>query len=116
MDKKNKLVNKVSSYIKIEKAGNVLLSSGTPTFIISILSPFEFEGPIIEIATSSAIIVGLILKLVGKSNLKKLKSFINDNEKLSEYLEVTEETALEIASELNKMILDKKPVARIRGK
>ena len=60
---------------KVNKISETLISISSSGFIISLLSPFDFEGPVIEIVTAAVAAVGFILKKVSESKLE-------DNEEL----------------------------------
>ena len=53
--------------------GDGILKFGSVGFIGSVLSPFDFEGPIIELITAIVAIVGFILKKTGESHLEDIE-------------------------------------------
>ena len=59
-------------YKDMKLTGDILLGIGGTGFIGSVLSPFDFEGPVIEILTGILALIGLILKKVGESRLADL--------------------------------------------
>ena len=65
----NRLLRK---YKDMKLVGDILLGIGGTGFVGSVLSPFDFEGPVIEILTGIIALVGLILKKVGENNLADL--------------------------------------------
>ncbi|MBP5678579.1 MAG: hypothetical protein J6X28_01965 [Bacilli bacterium] len=65
----NRLLRK---YQDLKLAGDILLGIGGTGFIGSVLSPFDFEGPVIEILTGIIAIIGIILKKVGENKLADL--------------------------------------------
>ena len=67
------IVRKIRKYKDMKLAGDILLGIGGTGFIGSVLSPFDFEGPIIEILTGILALIGLILKKVGENNLEDLQ-------------------------------------------
>ena len=74
---------------KTENFGKVLSSVATPTLIITLLSPFDFEGPIAEIVSAVALATGFTLKKVANGKLKELElkkdeTLIKNEEKLSD--------------------------------
>ena len=77
----NKEIKKWKRYRNI---GDGILKFGSAGFIGSVLSPFDFEGPIVEIVTAIVAIVGFILKKTGESHLEELEgtsSSWNENDK-----------------------------------
>ena len=81
---------------KINKVSETLTSISSSGFIISLLSPFDFEGPVIEIVTAATAAVGFILKKVSESKLDKLEDNILDN--------TDKDTLLTISQNLGKII------------
>ena len=63
---------RLRKYKDMKLAGDILLGIGGTGFVGSVLSPFDFEGPVIEILTGILAMIGLILKKVGESNLADL--------------------------------------------
>ena len=82
---------------KVNKVSETLTSISSSGFIISLLSPFDFEGPVIEIVTAAVAAVGFILKKVSESKLDKLEDNILDKE--------DKDTLLNISENLGKIVL-----------
>ena len=78
---KSALEKKEEFYVKLNKTGNVLTTVGKPVFIGSLLSPFDFEGPIIEIASAVTLSIGIIIKAIAKNELKEIKANKTNGEK-----------------------------------
>ena len=57
---------------KVQKRGEVLEKLSTSGFIISVLSPFDFEGPFIEMLTAIIAVVGFFMKRKGRIELDKI--------------------------------------------
>jgi len=57
---------------KVKKRGEVLEKMSTSGFVISLLSPFDFEGPLIEIATAVIAVVGFFMKRKAIIELDKI--------------------------------------------
>ena len=74
-DMKAKAAKKEQFYSKIYKIGKDL---STPILIGSLLSPFDFEGPLIEIVSAVTLGVGLIMKSVGKTGLEESKAVLTN--------------------------------------
>ena len=77
-DMKAKAAKKEQFYSKIYKIGKDLSSTSTPILIGSLLSPFDFEGPLIEIVSAVTLGVGLIMKSVGKTGLEESKAVLTN--------------------------------------
>ncbi len=73
----------------IYEAGDGITKFGSKALIISLLSPFDFEGPVIEIICAVATGIGLLSKLVGKTGSRiSDKILTNGNDKVEEVKEV----------------------------
>ena len=57
---------------KINNVSSKLTTLSTSGFIISLLSPFDFEGPVAEIVTAVVAAVGFVMKKVSEHKLDKL--------------------------------------------
>ena len=77
-DMKAKAAKKEQFYSKIYKIGKDLSSTSTPILIGSLLSPFDFEGPLIEIVSAVTLGIGLIMKSVGKTGLEESKAILTN--------------------------------------
>lgn len=62
----------------INKVGDNMVKYGNPILIGSVLSPFDFDGPIIEIVSGVVVLTGIVAKKVSNAQLKKLEA-INTN-------------------------------------
>ena len=78
---KSALEKKEEFYVKLNKTGNVLTTVGKPVLIGSLLSPFDFEGPIIEIASALTLSIGIIIKAIAKNELKEINAIKTNGEK-----------------------------------
>lgn len=72
MDQKKieKLKKKWTTINNVSTAVSSIAGSG---FIVSLLSPFDFDGPIIEIVTAVTALVGFLGKMISKYILEQLK-------------------------------------------
>lgn len=97
-DMKAKAAKKEQFYSKIYKVGKNLSSASTPILIGSLLSPFDFEGPLIEIVSAVTLGIGLIMKSVGKTGLEESKAILTNGSstysKASNLMTEEEETRL----------------------
>lgn len=78
---KSVLEKREEFYVKLNKTGNVLTTVGKPVLIGSLLSPFDFEGPIIEIASALTLSIGIIIKAIAKNELKEIKAIKTNGER-----------------------------------
>ena len=69
MDSSKEIEKKLRKWKDLKLAGDILLGIGGTGFVGSVLSPFDFEGPVIEILTGILALIGLILKKVGENNI-----------------------------------------------
>ena len=70
-EKNEELIKKWS---KINKKSNEITSLASSGFIVSLLSPFDFEGPTLEIITAVVAAVGFIMKKTSEYKLNKLNN------------------------------------------
>lgn len=71
---KEALAAKEKFYIKLNKVGNSLTTLSQPVFIASILSPFDFEGPLIEIISAVTLGIGALTKVIAKGKLENIEA------------------------------------------
>lgn len=109
---KSALEKKEEFYVKLNKTGNVLTTVGKPVLIGSLLSPFDFEGPIIEIASAVTLSIGIIIKAIAKNELKEIKAIKTNGEKYQDVQddidEKVEKEIQEILDTINKRKSSKK--------
>ncbi len=85
-------------YKNMKLVGDILLGIGGTGCVGCVLSPFDFEGPIIEILTGIIAIIGIILKKAGENNLADLHGVetsgwkADDKKQLEEIKQNIEET------------------------
>ncbi len=77
-DIKAKVAKKEQFYSRLYKIGKDLSSTSTPILIGSLLSPFDFEGPLIEIVSAVTLGIGLIMKSIGKTGLEESKAVLTN--------------------------------------
>ena len=68
----------------VKNIGDGILGFGTAGFVGSVLSPFDFEGPVVEIVTGVLAVGGFILKKVGEGHLEDIEGTTaswNDNDR-----------------------------------
>ena len=57
----------------VKNVGDGILSFGSAGFVGSVLSPFDFEGPVIEIVTAIVAVCGFIVKKIGENKLEEFE-------------------------------------------
>lgn len=81
------LANRKNKYEKMYKVGSLLTTIGEPALAVTLLSPFDIEGPVAEIVSAVAIAAGIIMKNISQNKLEKIDAIIttgNDSgEKMS---------------------------------
>lgn len=84
----------------IYEAGDGITKVASKALIISLLSPFDFEGPVIEIVSAVATGIGLLTKIVGKTGIKiSNKLLTNGSDKSEEVSDaVTKEDEAKISN------------------
>ena len=109
---KSALEKKEEFYVKLNRTGNVLTTVGKPVLIGSLLSPFDFEGPIIEIASALTLSIGIIIKAIAKNELKEIKAIKTNGERYQDVQydidEKVEKEIQEILDTINKRKSGKK--------
>lgn len=67
----------------INDVSNGLINISTSGFVVSLLSPFDFEGPVVEIVTAVLAGGGFVMKKVSESKLNKLnnRELLDQNDK-----------------------------------
>lgn len=99
---------------KLGKLGETLTKGSTPLLIGSLLSPFDFEGPVIEIVTGITLLAGVIMKNVSINGLEKMEAIrTNGTNKSKVHLEVEDsKRIIDTCSELLNNVSHKKSKAK----
>ena len=84
----------------IYEAGNGITKVGSKALIISLFSPFDFEGPVIEIVSAVTTGIGLLAKIVGKTGIKISNRILTNGSDKSEEISdvVTKEDETKISN------------------
>jgi len=82
--------------------GKTVTKVAKPGFICSLLSPFDIEGPIIEIVTGAALAAGYIMERISKSNIEKIDAIITNGE-ASRSVKLDESDVRRIANAMSHM-------------
>lgn len=75
------IINLTKKWQKNKRIGNRLLKIGGSSFVVTLLSPFDFEGPIAEIITAIITAAGFILKEIAEYKLENLEEAENYTKK-----------------------------------
>lgn len=71
---KEKLAKKEKIFGVLNDVGTAITTFATPTLVGSLLSPFDFDGPVVEIISGVVLLVGIGLKSISKAQLNKIKA------------------------------------------
>ena len=84
----------------IYEAGDGITKVASKALIISLFSPFDFEGPVIEIVSAVATGIGLLTKIVGKTGIKISNRILTNGSYKSEEISdvVTKEDEAKISN------------------
>lgn len=83
MNNSNKEIE-TQKYKKMEKRGKLLFEIGMSGVIVTVLSPFDFEGPIAEILTAIIAIIGFVMKTIAKNKLSNNDDEVLDKQELNQ--------------------------------
>lgn len=75
---KEELIKKEKTFTTMNKVGNLLTQIGSPVFVGSLVSPFDIEGPTIEIISAVVLVVGTLMKKISLDELEKLEAIKNN--------------------------------------
>jgi hypothetical protein len=75
---KEELQKKEKTFTTMNKVGNLLTQIGSPVFVGSLVSPFDIEGPTIEIISAVVLVVGTLMKKISLDELEKLEAIKNN--------------------------------------
>ena len=77
---KEELKKKEKTFTTVNKVGNLLTQIGSPVFVGSLVSPFDIEGPIVEIISGIVLVIGTLMKKISADELEKLEAIKNNGE------------------------------------
>ena len=97
---KEEIAQLMNKWKKVKNVGDGILSFGSAGFVGSVLSPFDFEGPVVEIVTAVITVCGFIVKKIGENKIEELEGRTaewseEDKEILREILKKMQEAAEE---------------------
>ena len=84
MDNKIEIEIFTEKWKKIEKRGKILFEIGMSGVIITVLSPFDFEGQIAEIITAIIAVIGFTMKTVAKNKLSNYNDEVFNKQELNQ--------------------------------
>ena len=67
---KEELAKLTKKWKKIQRTGKTLYRLGTSGFVLTLLSPFDIEGPVAEVVASVVAVVGFSMKTIAKNKLE----------------------------------------------
>ena len=77
---KEELIKKEKTFTTMNKVGNLLTQIGSPVLVGSLVSPFDIEGPVVEIISGIVLVVGTLMKKISLDELEKLEAIKNNGE------------------------------------
>ena len=77
---KEELKKKEKTFTTVNKVGNLLTKIGSPVFVGSLVSPFDIDGPTIEIISGIVLVIGTLMKKISADELEKLEAIKNNGE------------------------------------
>ena len=84
MDNKIEIEIYTEKWKKVEKRGKLLFEIGMSGVIITVLSPFDFEGPIAEILTAIIAVIGFTMKTTAKNKLSNYNDDVINKQELNQ--------------------------------
>ena len=64
----------------INKVGTVLTTIGSPVLVGSLISPFDFEGPVVEIISGIVLVAGTLMKKFSGDELEEIEAIKSSGE------------------------------------
>ena len=77
---KEALQKKEKTCRTINKVGTVLTTIGSPVLVGSLVSPFEVEGPLVEIISGIVLVIGTLMKKFSADELEEIEAIKNNGE------------------------------------
>lgn len=77
---KEELAKKEKSMRTINKVGTVLTTISSPTLVASLVSPFDLEGPLVEIISGIVLVIGTLMKKFSGDELEEIEAIKNSGE------------------------------------
>lgn len=77
---KEALQKKEKTCRTINKVGTALTTIGSPVLIGSLVSPFDIEGPFVEIISGIVLVVGTLMKKFSADELEEIEAIKNNGE------------------------------------
>ena len=77
---KEKLARKEKTCRTINKVGTVLTTIGSPALVASLISPFDFEGPVVEIISGIVLVAGTLMKKFSGDELEEIEAIKTQGE------------------------------------
>lgn len=77
---KEELQKKEKTYRTINKVGTALTTIGSPVLVGSLVSPFDIEGPLVEIISGIVLVIGTLMKKFSADELEEIEAIKNNGE------------------------------------
>ena len=77
---KAELQKKEKTCRTINKVGTVLTTIGSPVLVGSLVSPFDIEGPLVEIISGIVLVIGTLMKKFSADELEEIEAIKNNGE------------------------------------
>lgn len=77
---KEALAKKEKRCRTINKVGTVLTTIGSPVLVGSLISPFDFEGPVVEIISGIVLVAGTLMKKFSGDELEEIEAIKSSGE------------------------------------
>ncbi len=77
---KEALQKKEKTCRTINKVGTVLTTIGSPVLVGSLVSPFDIEGPLVEIISGIVLVIGTLMKKFSADELEEIEAIKNNGE------------------------------------
>lgn len=77
---KESLAKKEKTCRTINKVGTVLTTISSPALVASLVSPFDIEGPLVEIISGVVLVIGTLMKKFSGDELEEIEAIKNSGE------------------------------------
>lgn len=77
---KEALQKKEKTCRTINKVGTALTTIGSPVLVGSLVSPFDIEGPLVEIISGIVLVIGTLMKKFSADELEEIEAIKNNGE------------------------------------
>ena len=64
----------------VNKIGTAMTTVASPTLVASLISPFDIDGPLIEIISGVVLVIGTLMKKFSADELEEIEAIKNEGE------------------------------------